>query len=218
MPVIIYIDGACRDNPGRGGWAFVIVQNGATIERSGADPETTNNRMELRAAIEAISTLSQASEVLVNSDSEYLISGMTSRIHHWKLNGWKTKDGGPVKNRDLWDQLDRLRRIHSVKWQSRPGQSDDPDRKRCHQLAIQQAGIMPDEQPGRHGRRYRTPSPQAQSSKQQRKSRSKSSRQPESPAKLGSVRDLERLADDMQVSVPDLIDQISGDSETRRPE
>jgi ribonuclease HI len=140
-PVTIYTDGACAGNPGRGGWAYVLVRDGGRTEASGANPDTTNNRMELQAAIEALRALPKRSEVVVITDSEYVAKGMTEWIRGWKTNGWRTAARKPVMNRLQWEKLDCLCQQHEVVWRWVRGHTGDPDNERCDHLAKQQAGM-----------------------------------------------------------------------------
>ncbi|MBU1385810.1 MAG: ribonuclease HI [Alphaproteobacteria bacterium] len=115
--VIIHTDGACKGNPGPGGWG-AILQTGGGHEKElwGGEPLTTNNRMELTAAIMALEALSRPCRVDLHTDSKYVMDGITSWIHGWKARGWKTADKKPVKNEDLWKRLDAARARHEVKW------------------------------------------------------------------------------------------------------
>ncbi len=112
----IFTDGACRGNPGPGGWAALLRENGNERLISGAEPETTNNRMEMLAAICALEALDQAAEVVLTTDSQYLRQGITQWIHGWKRNGWKTAAKKPVKNQELWQRLDVAVGTHQVQW------------------------------------------------------------------------------------------------------
>ena len=112
----IFTDGACRGNPGPGGWAALLRENGNERLISGAEPETTNNRMEMLAAICALEALDQAAEVVLTTDSQYLRQGITQWIHGWKRNGWKTAAQKPVKNQELWQRLDVAVGTHQVQW------------------------------------------------------------------------------------------------------
>ena len=114
--VVIHTDGACSGNPGPGGWGAILEFDGREKEIFGGAPETTNNRMELTAAIEALKALKGSVPVELHTDSEYLRNGITKWVHGWKRNGWRTADRKPVKNADLWQQLDRLREDHSIDW------------------------------------------------------------------------------------------------------
>ncbi len=114
--VLIYTDGACRGNPGPGGWGAVMIAGKHRKEICGGDPATTNNRMELMAAIQALETLTKPCKVELHTDSQYVKNGVTTWIHGWKARGWKTADRSPVKNEDLWKRLDAARARHQVDW------------------------------------------------------------------------------------------------------
>ena len=114
--VEIYSDGACSGNPGPGGWGVLLVWNGKEKELWGGEPQTTNNRMELRAAIEGLNALSQSCAVTLHTDSRYVMDGITKWIFGWKKNGWRTADKKPVKNVDLWQALDEALKRHKVDW------------------------------------------------------------------------------------------------------
>lgn len=114
---IIYTDGACSPNPGNGGWGALIQMSDYDIELSGVERNTTNNRMEMLAAVEALKALDEPSSVTLITDSKYLRDGITKWINGWRKNGWKTRDRKPVKNQDLWILLDELTERHSVIWQ-----------------------------------------------------------------------------------------------------
>lgn len=114
--VEIFTDGACRGNPGPGGWAALLRYDGSEKVISGAETVTTNNRMELRAAIEALAHLKRPVEVALTTDSQYLRQGVMQWMANWKRNGWKTSQRQPVKNRDLWERLDELTGRHRVEW------------------------------------------------------------------------------------------------------
>lgn len=133
--VTIHSDGACHGNPGPGGWAAVLVCGPHRREISGGVPATTNNRMELQAAIEAFSALKQPCIVLFHTDSNYLRDGITKWLHGWKRNGWKTRTKEPVKNEDLWRQLDAAAAVHDVKWHWVKGHAGDEGNERCDGLA-----------------------------------------------------------------------------------
>jgi ribonuclease HI len=138
----IYTDGACNGNPGPGGWAYILNQDGVRTETSGAEPlRTTNNRMEMQAAIEALSALTEPSEVQVTTDSQYLAIGIIEWLPGWKESHWQTAGRKPVANRDLWEALDLLCQRHKVSWEWVRGHSGDADNERCDFLANQQAGI-----------------------------------------------------------------------------
>jgi ribonuclease HI len=134
--VQIYTDGACSGNPGKGGWGVVLLFGGNEKELSGFDSQTTNNRMELTAAIEGLKALKFPCEVELYSDSAYLVNAFKSDwLTGWKLNGWRTSNKSEVLNRDLWEQLDELCRIHKVEWIKVKGHSDNEYNNRCDKLA-----------------------------------------------------------------------------------
>jgi ribonuclease HI len=137
--VQLITDGACLGNPGRGGWATILRYNGHTREMYGSSPQTTNNRMELTAAIEGLRSLKERCEVEVVTDSEYVKNGITQWIHGWKRNGWKTSAKKPVVNQDLWEELDELASQHDVQWTWTKGHADHEDNNRCDELATQAA-------------------------------------------------------------------------------
>ena len=114
--VEIFTDGACKGNPGVGGWGALMVADGAEMEIFGGERNTTNNRMELLAVIESLKTLKRPCEVVLHTDSQYVQKGISEWIHGWKARGWKTADKKPVKNDDLWKRLDIARTRHEVKW------------------------------------------------------------------------------------------------------
>lgn len=134
-PVVIYTDGACKGNPGRGGWGAWLRSGPHERELWGGASMTTNNRMELTAVIEALSSLKRPSEVVIHTDSEYVRNGITTWIHGWKSRGWKTADRKPVKNIDLWQRLDALREQHRVDWRWVKGHAGDPGNERADALA-----------------------------------------------------------------------------------
>ena len=115
-PLDIYTDGACRGNPGPGGWGAVLLHNGRERELSGADPATTNNRMELTAVIEALAALKRPVKARIYTDSQYVRLGILEWVANWKKRGWKTADRKPVKNQDLWERLDALAATHDLEW------------------------------------------------------------------------------------------------------
>jgi len=133
--VTIYTDGACAGNPGPGGWAALLVADGEERELSGYEPATTNNRMELRAAVEALAALPEPSVVDLHTDSQYLRNGMAEWLARWKRNGWRTADRKPVKNVDLWQALDALAQRHVVHWHWVRGHAGHPENERCDALA-----------------------------------------------------------------------------------
>ncbi len=122
--VEIYTDGACSGNPGPGGWGAILLFNGTRKELSGGERETTNNRMELMAAIAALEALKRHCEVHLHTDSMYMKDGITKWIHGWKKNGWKTADKKPVKNMDLWQRLEVAAAKHKVSWRWVRGHND----------------------------------------------------------------------------------------------
>ena len=135
MTVEIYTDGACRGNPGPGGWAATLQWEGHLRELSGAERETTNNRMELTAVIRALEALKRPMAVRVYTDSQYVRQGITEWIANWKKRGWRTADKKPVKNRDLWEALDVATARHSVEWHWVKGHSGVPGNERVDALA-----------------------------------------------------------------------------------
>lgn len=137
--VELYTDGACSGNPGPGGWAFVLMHpaSGSQKEAFGAEPETTNNRMELTAAIRGLESLTRRSQVELYSDSQYVLKGLREWMDGWKKRGWKTAGKQPVKNQDLWEQLDILRAAHQITFHWIKGHSEHPQNERCDQLAVQ---------------------------------------------------------------------------------
>ncbi len=131
----IYTDGACRGNPGPGGWAATLSLGEHFRELSGAEPATTNNRMELTAVIEALSALKRESRVRVFTDSEYVRRGITEWLKAWKARDWRTADKKPVKNRDLWERLDAVAARHDIEWRWVKGHSGVPGNERVDALA-----------------------------------------------------------------------------------
>ena len=136
--VEISTDGACRGNPGPGGWAALVRDGDQERELCGYDPATTNNRMELMSTIEALASLSESSGVILMTDSLYVKDGITTWIHGWKKNGWRRADKGPVKNIDLWQRLDELVGRHQVTWKWVKGHSGHVENDRVDELARQQ--------------------------------------------------------------------------------
>lgn len=131
----IFSDGACSGNPGPGGWGAILRYNGTTKELSGGEPETTNNRMELMAAIQALSALKEPCKVDFYTDSNYVKDGIGGWIEGWKRNGWKTAAKTPVKNVELWQALDEARRRHEVTWHWVKGHAGHPENERADELA-----------------------------------------------------------------------------------
>lgn len=134
-PVIIYTDGACSGNPGPGGWGAILIYGDKRKEINGGEVDTTNNRMELRAAMEALTALKRPCKAELHTDSEYLRKGITEWIGKWKQNGWKTAAKKPVKNADLWMQLDEARQRHDVDWRWVKGHAGEPENERADELA-----------------------------------------------------------------------------------
>lgn len=139
----IYTDGACRGNPGKGGWGAVLIYGNVKKEMCGGEKETTNNRMELTAAIEALSALKEPCKVVLTSDSQYLINGITKGwAESWKKNGWKKSDKSPALNSDLWQKLLDLLKIHEVEWVWVKGHAGHPYNERCDELATTYADSL----------------------------------------------------------------------------
>jgi ribonuclease HI len=133
--VVIYTDGACSGNPGPGGWGAILISGRHRKELCGGEPYTTNNRMELMAAIVALEALKRASRVELHTDSQYVHKGIESYIHGWKKNGWKTADKKPVKNVELWQRLDQARLRHEVHWGWVKGHAGHTENERADELA-----------------------------------------------------------------------------------
>lgn len=133
--VEIYTDGACKGNPGPGGWGALLRWNGHEKELFGGEADTTNNRMELMAAIMAIEALTRESEADLYTDSKYVRDGITQWLPKWKTNGWKTAAKKPVKNDDLWRRLDEALSRHKIKWHWVKGHAGHPENERADQLA-----------------------------------------------------------------------------------
>lgn len=136
--VDIFTDGACSGNPGPGGWGAILRLRGKHIEKelSGAEADTTNNRMEMMAVIAALEALKKPCKVTVTTDSQYVMKGMTEWLSAWKAKQWKTAARKPVKNADLWQRLDRAVTQHQVEWQWVRGHDGHPDNERADQLAV----------------------------------------------------------------------------------
>lgn len=133
--VVIYTDGACKGNPGPGGWGVWMRAGEHEKEMFGGESGTTNNRMELTAVIEALASLKRTCDVTIYTDSEYVRKGITEWIHGWKARGWKTADRKPVKNVELWQRLDALAALHRVDWRWVRGHAGDPGNERADALA-----------------------------------------------------------------------------------
>jgi len=135
--VDIFTDGACSGNPGPGGWGVVLRAGTVEKEMWGGEPDTTNNRMEMLAVIRALGALRRPVSARIHTDSQYVQKGMTEWIHGWKKRGWKTADKSPVKNEDLWRQLDAEVARHEIEWQWVRGHAGHPENERCDALARQ---------------------------------------------------------------------------------
>ena len=133
--VEIYSDGACKGNPGLGGWGALLVAGGQEKEIFGGEPNTTNNRMELMAVIQALNALKRPCDVVVHTDSQYVQKGISEWIHGWKARGWKTASKEPVKNADLWQALDAAQAQHKVEWRWVRGHNGHAGNERADQLA-----------------------------------------------------------------------------------
>lgn len=131
----IWTDGACSGNPGPGGWGVVIRANGQMSEMYGGEPSTTNNRMELMAAIKALESTPDGAVVTLHTDSQYVKDGLGKWIHGWKRNGWRTADKKPVKNQELWQRLDAANQKHTVEWRWVRGHAGDAGNERADTLA-----------------------------------------------------------------------------------
>ena len=134
-PIEIFTDGACSGNPGPGGWGAVLRAGPHEKELYGYEPATTNNRMELMAAIKSLEALKRPSKVAITTDSSYVRDGIMTWIHNWKKNGWRTADKKPVKNAELWKRLDELRALHKVTWHWVKGHAGHPENERADELA-----------------------------------------------------------------------------------
>ena len=133
--VMIFTDGACSGNPGAGGWGAILIHGATEKEISGGELATTNNRMELMAAIRALEALKKPCRVELHTDSQYVQKGIAEWIHSWKRRGWKTADNKPVKNQDLWERLERAIGTHQIQWDWIKGHSGHPENERADQLA-----------------------------------------------------------------------------------
>ena len=142
VEVVLFTDGACSGNPGPGGWAYILRHPGSGKETSasGADPATTNNRMELSAVVEGLRQLKRATVVELVTDSVYVGTGLSEWLPKWKQQGWRRKEKGrlvPVKNEDLWRELDRLAAIHTIRFTHVAGHAGHPENERCDRMAVQ---------------------------------------------------------------------------------
>ena len=135
--VFLYTDGACKGNPGKGGWGVLMRYGSHEKELFGGEAHTTNNRMELTAIIQGLAALKRPCAVVIYTDSQYVKNGMEKWIHGWKKNGWKTASKQPVKNEDLWQQLDRLAAQHQIQWQWVRGHAGHAENERADALANQ---------------------------------------------------------------------------------
>jgi ribonuclease HI len=137
-PFELYTDGACSGNPGPGGWAYILKDpgNGQAVERSGGEPDTTNNRMELMSVIEGLSSLDGPSRVELYSDSQYVCKGLSEWLEQWKARGWRRGRNEKVKNVDLWQRLDELSQVHKLKCNWIRGHNEHPENERCDELAV----------------------------------------------------------------------------------
>ena len=135
----VHTDGSCLGNPGPGGWAALLRYNGREKELAGGEANSTNNRMELMAAIMALETLTEPSQILLHTDSQYVRQGITEWMPGWVRRGWKTSGGDPVKNRELWERLHAATQRHSIEWRWVKGHNGDPDNERVDVLARNQA-------------------------------------------------------------------------------
>jgi ribonuclease HI len=143
--VELFTDGACKGNPGPGGWGALLRYGDVEKALCGGEPETTNNRMELMAVIRGLESLTRPSRVQVTTDSQYVKNGITQWIHNWKRNGWKTAARKPVKNADLWQRLDQAVARHQVEWQWVKGHAGHPENERADALANQGIAEMCDD-------------------------------------------------------------------------
>lgn len=136
--VVLYTDGGCSGNPGPGGWAYILKhpKSGKEMEKSGAERETTNNRMEMTAVIEGLRALKKPSDVEIVTDSQYVGQGLTEWMPKWKSRGWKLPGNKPVKNLDLWQELDRLVTMHRIRFTHVRGHSGHPENERCDEMAV----------------------------------------------------------------------------------
>jgi ribonuclease HI len=143
--IYIYSDGACKGNPGPGGWGALLVTDGHRKEICGGETNTTNNRMEMTAVIRALESLKRPSTVEVHTDSQYVQKGISEWMAGWKRRNWRTADGKPVKNQDLWLQLDALSQLHRIEWKWVRGHNGHPENERADELANE--GVLQAQQP-----------------------------------------------------------------------
>lgn len=137
IEVVIYTDGACRGNPGPGGWGAILIYGGHEKELCGGEPDTTNNRMELMGAIEALEALTRPCKIVLYTDSQYVRTGIATWLAQWKARGWRTQSKSEVKNADLWRRLDEARLRHDVDWRWVKGHNGHPLNERADGLARQ---------------------------------------------------------------------------------
>lgn len=135
----VHTDGSCLGNPGPGGWAALLRYNGREKELAGGEPNSTNNRMELMAAIMALETLTEPCQIVLHTDSQYVRQGITEWMSGWLRRNWKTAGGDPVKNRELWERLHAATQRHTIEWRWVKGHNGDPDNERVDELARNQA-------------------------------------------------------------------------------
>jgi len=140
--VELFTDGACKGNPGPGGWGALLRFKGREKELAGGEPHTTNNRMELMAAIEGLNAITRPCRVILSTDSNYVKDGITKWIFGWQRNGWRTADKKPVKNADLWQALLEATKRHTIEWQWVKGHAGHPENERADQLASAAAEAM----------------------------------------------------------------------------
>lgn len=152
--VQLITDGACKGNPGKGGWACILRYGEYRRELFGCSPHTTNNRMELAAAIEGLKRLKETCSVEIVTDSEYVKNGITQWVDNWKRKGWVTGDKKPVKNQDLWMELDKLASSHRTKWSWTKGHASHDDNNRCDELASRAASEQISSDPHPDGIQY----------------------------------------------------------------
>ncbi len=153
---LLFTDGACSGNPGPGGWAYIVrhPESGKEVEGVGGEPATTNNRMELMAVIEGLRAIKKSSRVEIYSDSQYVLNGLNEWLDQWKARGWRTAAKKPVKNLDLWQELDDLRTNHDLSFHWIRGHNEHPENERCDRMAVEQRDrMMKKMQPRRRGER-----------------------------------------------------------------